>query len=88
MIKDTDDLLYTSNTKMIIELLDKWSKAKPNNKELVAVIEAFWEITTYVGRLRVQEQDGRIAVSDAKYMTNLTKLKIKEIQEIFNTYQV
>jgi hypothetical protein len=38
--------------------------------------------------LRVEEQDGRMAVSDAKYMTNLTKLKIKEIQEIFNTYQV
>ena len=52
-MKDADDLLYNSNTKMILELLDKWSKAKPNNKELVAVIEAFWEITTYVGRLRV-----------------------------------
>ena len=87
-MKDTDNLLYTSNTKMILELLDKWSKAKPNNKELVAVIEAFWEITNYVGRLRVEEQDGRMAVSDAKYMTNLTKLKIKEIQEIFNTYKV
>ena len=87
-MKDTDNLLYNSNTKMILELLDKWSKAKPNNKELVAVIEAFWEITNYVGRLRVEEQDGRMAVSDAKYMTNLTKLKIKEIQEIFNTYKV
>ena len=87
-MKDADDLLYNSNTKMILELLDKWSKAKPNNKELVAVIEAFWEITTYVAKLRVVEQDGRMAVSDAKYMTNLTKLKIKEIQEIFNTYQV
>lgn len=87
-MKDADDLLYNSNTKMILELLDKWSKAKPNNKELVAVIEAFWEITTYVAKLRVEEQDGRMAVSDAKYMTNLTKLKIKEIQEIFNTYQV
>ena len=87
-MKDADDLLYNSNTKMILELLDKWSKAKPNNKELVAVIEAFWEITTYVAKLRVEEQDGRMAVSDAKYMTNLTKLKIKEIQEIFNTYKV
>ena len=87
-MESKEELLYQNNTKLILQLLDKWSKSRPDNKELLAIIDAFWQITTFVAKLRVEEQDGRMAVSDAKYMTNLTKLKIKEIQEIFNTYEV
>lgn len=81
-MKDTDEILYQNNTKLILELLDKWSNAKPDNKELRATIDAFWEITTYVASLRTAEQDARLEASDNKHAHNLNKLLLKDIQNV------
>lgn len=78
-MKDTDEILYQNNTKLIIELLDKWSIAKPDNKELRATIEAFWQINTYIAGVRLAEQNARLQASDNKHAHNLTKLQLKEI---------
>ena len=80
-MKDTDEILYQNNTKLILELLDKWSRAKPDNKELRATIDSFWEITTYVANLKIAEQDARLEASDNKHAHNLTKLQLKDIEQ-------
>jgi len=80
-MKDTDEILYQNNTKLIIELLDKWSIAKPDNKELRATIEAFWQVNTYVASVRLAEQNARLEASDNKHAHNLTKLQLKKIEQ-------
>lgn len=81
-MKSADDLLYNSNIKLILDILDKWSTAKPDNKELRALIEAFWEITTFVSKLRVSEQDAKLEASDNKRDHNVTKLHLKDIGKV------
>jgi hypothetical protein len=51
-IQNLQDLEYTSNAIILGELINKWVKAKPKNKELLQFQQLFIDNSIYVAGLQ------------------------------------
>ena len=84
-LQNLHDLEYYTNAQLCIELASKWSKAKPDNKEIKALSKALTEIAFYVVRvqqdLAVREQ----SASNYNYEKNKVMLELQELQKKYET---
>lgn len=59
-----DDLNLNSNLLIVQENIIKWSKAKPDNKELQSVRDAVLKVSLLVNKLRLDRENYHIAMSE------------------------
>ena len=52
-IENTNDLLFYTDLHLCCELVNKWRKARPDNKELQEVAKALVGITFYTNKLQM-----------------------------------
>ena len=82
-IQNLHDLKYYSNMNLVTELALKWSKARPNNKEIQALSKALTDIAFYVIRVQEDLAQHKVAISDYREDKNKTILKYRRIKEKF-----
>ncbi len=55
-IENQNDLLFYSDLHLCCELVNKWLKAKPDNKELNAICKSLIGITFYTNKLQMDRK--------------------------------
>tara|TARA_R110000787_G_scaffold136197_3_gene248719 strand:+ start:2144 stop:2431 length:288 start_codon:yes stop_codon:yes gene_type:complete len=83
-IQNLHDLEYYTNAQLCIELASKWSKAKPDNKEIQALSKALTEIAFYVVRIQQDIALKDKIASDYRYEKNKVSLELQELYKKFN----
>ncbi len=83
-IQNLQDLEYTSNAILLGELINKWVKAKPKNKELLQFQQLFIDNSIYVAGLqndlaacKMANSDYRERMNEAIYDLELYKEEMK-----------
>lgn len=83
-IQNLQDLEYTSNAIILGELINKWVKAKPKNKELLQFQQLFIDNSIYVAGLqndlaacKMANSDYRERMNEALYDLELYKEEMK-----------
>lgn len=74
-LENLKDLEYYAATISLNEILLKWSKAKPKNKELKKIIEDVLNITFYVNQLQQNDRLYQQIISEYRYELNKLKLE-------------
>ena len=77
-IENLKDLEYYAATISLNEILLKWSKAKPKNKELKKIIDDVINIEFYVNQLQQNDRLNKQIISEYRYKLNKLKLKQNE----------
>ncbi len=77
-LENLKDLEYYAATISLNEILLKWSKAKPKNKELKKIIKDVINITFYVNQLQQNDRLNNHIISEYRYELNKLKLKHNE----------
>lgn len=75
-IENLKDLEYYAASISLNNVLLKWSKAKPKNKELKKIINDVINIEFYVNQLQQNDRLNKQIISEYRYKLN--KLKLKE----------
>tara|TARA_R100001460_G_scaffold75728_2_gene116819 strand:- start:663 stop:938 length:276 start_codon:yes stop_codon:yes gene_type:complete len=81
-IENIQDLNYSNNQLFIGELIKKWIKAKPKNKELIKLRDAFIDSSIYVAGLQNNLVACKMANSDYREQRNDAVLKLDELMEV------
>lgn len=81
-IENIQDLNYNNNQLLIGDLIKKWVKAKPKNKELIDLRDAFIDNSIYVACLQNELTACKIANSDYREQRNDAILKLDELMEV------
>ena len=77
-IENLKELEYYAATISLNEILLKWSKAKPKNKELKKIIDDVINIEFYVNQLQQNDRLNKQIISEYRYKLNKLKLKQNE----------
>ena len=77
-LENLKDLEYYAATISLNEILLKWSKAKPKNKELKKIIDDVINIEFYVNQLQQNDRLNKQIISEYRYKLNKLKLKQNE----------
>ena len=80
-IQNLHDLEYYGNILLCTELVQKWRKLKPDNKELKKISEALIKVSLYVVRLQDDLSKHKEAISDYRYRKNKALLELKDMQK-------
>ena len=80
-LQNIHDLEYYNEAQISVELINKWIKAKPNNKELKVIQKSMTKIMFYVVRLQQDSMAKDFMISDIKFKRNKALLKLKQIEE-------
>ena len=86
-IENLHDLEYMSNIQLCLELSLKWSKLRPENKEVRALSRAIMDISFYVLRMSKDLQKYKEAISDYRHNKNKALIELKEIKDKYNNLQ-
>ena len=81
-IENIQDLNYNNNQLLIGDLIKKWVKAKPKNKELIGLRDAFIDNSIYVACLQNELTACKMANSDYREQRNDAILKLDELMEV------
>ena len=79
-IQNLHDLEYYGNILLSTELVKRWIKLKPNNKELKKLGEALIQISLYVVRIQDDLSKHKEAISDYRYDKNKALLELQELK--------
>ena len=80
-IQNLKDLKYYANIQLCLELALKWSKLKPENKEIQGLSKAIMEISLYVIHIQTDLGANKEAVSDYRYKKNQALLELNKIKK-------
>ena len=83
-INSTLDLQNSIDTQLVLELLIKWGKAKPDNPELREVSTAFMNIIGYTNKLTMERWGYERYCSDAREERNRAILRARSAEETIN----
>jgi hypothetical protein len=87
-IQNLQDLEYTSNAIVLGELINKWVKAKPNNKELLQFQQLFIDNSIYVAGLQNDLTACKMANSDYREQRNEALYELDLIKEDLKEYDI
>lgn len=87
-IQNIQDLEYNNNQILIGELIQKWIKSKPTNKELLNLRDAFIDNSIYVAGLQNDLMACKIANSEFREQRNDAILKLEELKEDLEEYEL
>ena len=87
-IQNIQDLEYSNNQLLIGELINKWLKNKPKNKELVKLRDAFIDNSIYVAGLQNDLIACKMANSDYLEQRNDAILELEELKDDLNEYEL
>ena len=83
-IENLHDLEYLGNIQLCLELSLKWSKLRPDNKEIQALSKAVMGISFYVLRTAKDLQKYKEAISQYKYDKNKALLELKDLKKKYD----
>ena len=83
-IQNLHDLEYLANIQLCLELSLKWSKLKPENKEVKALSKAVMDISFYGLRTTKDLEKHKEAISGYRYDKNKALLELKELKKKYN----
>ena len=83
-IENLHDLEYMSNIQLCLELSLKWSKLRPENKEVRALSRAVMDISFYVLRMSKDLQKYKEAISQYRYDKNKALLELKDLKKKYD----
>jgi len=83
-IENLHDLEYMGNIQLCLELSLKWSKLRPENKEVKALSRAIVDISFYVMRISKDLEKYKDSISDYRYNQNKALLELKEIKDKYD----
>ena len=87
-IQNIQDLEYSNNQILIGELIQKWIKSKPTNKELLSLRDAFIDNSIYVAGLQNDLMACKIANSEFREQRNDAILELEELKEELEEYDL
>lgn len=87
-IQNIQDLEYNNNQILIGELIQKWIKSKPTNKELLNLRDAFIDNSIYVAGLQNDLMACKIANSEFREQRNDAILELEELKEDLEEYEL
>jgi hypothetical protein len=87
-IQNIQDLEYNNNQILIGELIQKWIKSKPTNKELLNLRDAFIDNSIYVAGLQNDLLACKIANSEYREQRNDAILELEELKEDIEEYEL
>ena len=87
-IENIQDLNYNNNQTLIGELIKKWIKAKPKNKELIDLRDAFIDNAIYVACLQNELMACKMANSDYREQRNDALLELDELKDEMKQYDL
>lgn len=79
-ITNLKDLNYYNNSILISELINKWVKDKPKNKDLKKLQSAYIEILFYTNNLQTNLANCKIANSHYREQKNDALLELNELK--------
>ena len=82
-MQNLQDLEYTNNAILLGELINKWVKSKPKNKELLQFQQAFIDNSIYVAGLQNDLTACKMANSDYREQRNEALYELDLIKEEF-----
>ena len=87
-IQNLQDLEYTSNAILLGELINKWVKAKPKNKELLQFQQLFIDNSIYVAGLQNDLAACKMANSDYRERMNEALYDLELYKEEMRAYNL
>lgn len=87
-IQNIQDLEYSNNQILIGELIQKWIKSKPSNKELLSLRDAFIDNSIYVAGLQNDLMACKMANSEYREERNDAILELEELKEDLEEYEL
>ena len=87
-IQNIQDLEYSNNQILIGELIQKWIKSKPTNKELLSLRDAFIDNSIYVAGLQNDLMACKMANSEFREQRNDAILELEELKEELEEYDL
>lgn len=87
-IQNIQDLEYSNNQILIGELIQKWIKVKPSNKELLSLRDAFIDNSIYVAGLQNDLMACKMANSEYREERNDAILELEELKEDLKEYDL
>jgi hypothetical protein len=87
-IQNIQDLEYSNNQILIGELIQKWIKSKPTNKELLSLRDAFIDNSIYVAGLQNDLLACKMANSEYREQRNDAILELEELKEDIEEYEL
>lgn len=87
-IQNIQDIEYYDNSIVIADLINKWTKAKPNNKELLDLQSRFIQMCIYVAGLQNDLAACKIANSDYREQKNEALYNLELIKEDLKEYEI
>ena len=87
-IQNIQDLEYSNNQILIGELIQKWIKSKPTNKELLSLRDAFIDNSIYVAGLQNDLMACKMANSEYREQRNDAILELEELKEDIEEYDL
>lgn len=87
-IQNIQDLEYSNNQILIGELIQKWIKVKPSNKELLSLRDAFIDNSIYVAGLQNDLMACKMANSEFREQRNDAILELEELKEDLKEYDL
>jgi hypothetical protein len=87
-IQNLQDLEYTSNAIILGELINKWVKAKPKNKELLQFQQLFIDNSIYVAGLQNDLAACKMANSDYRERMNEALYDLELYKEEMRAYNL
>ena len=87
-IQNIQDLEYSNNQILIGELIQKWIKSKPTNKELLSLRDAFIDNSIYVAGLQNDLMACKMANSEFCEQRKDAILELEELKEDLEEYEL
>lgn len=87
-IQNIQDLEYSNNQILIGEIIKKWLKAKPKNKELLDLRDAFIDNSIYVAGLQNDLTACQMANSEYREQRNEALYDLELIKEDLEEYEL
>ena len=87
-IQNIQDLEYSNNQILIGELIQKWIKSKPTNKELLNLRDAFIDNSIYVAGLQNDLMACKMANTEYREQRNDAILELEELKEDLEEYEL
>ena len=80
-IQNLKDLEYYGNILLVTELVNKYIKMRPNNKELKKLGDELLKVSLYVVGLQDDLAKHKEAISDYRYRKNKALLELEKIKK-------
>tara|TARA_R110000782_G_scaffold22023_1_gene58843 strand:+ start:565 stop:840 length:276 start_codon:yes stop_codon:yes gene_type:complete len=87
-IQNIQDIEYYDNSIVIADLINKWTKAKPKNKELLDLQSRFIQMCIYVAGLQNDLTAFKMANSDYREQKNQALYDLELIKEDLKEYEI